>query len=155
MTTGDHLRIGLVLLKRLVEVFVILPSAGIAFFAVSIVLGGGAPIHDAAETVYAWADGAFRNAPAGHVLVSLESTYRAGEQTRPGVATLATKPIPMQQAVDETAGSLIGAYRVLVLAGAGLLLAALGPRRFVGWPQKQRLDSTAPRDAKPEGHRHG
>jgi hypothetical protein len=159
MTIQDHIRIGLVLLKRLVEVFVIFPSASIAFLAVPSALDGGSPIHDAVAMAYAWADGAFRNAPAGQVLVSADPPSRDAKLTRPsyapGVATSATKPIPMQQAVDETTESLTWVYRALVLAGAGLLLAALGPRRFVGWPQAPRLDGAGTQGAKSEGHGHG
>jgi hypothetical protein len=160
MTTGDHLRMALVLYRRLVEVFVIFPSAGMAvlFLTVAGTFGSGSPLHAAVAITYAWADGAFRNAPAGQVFVSVPPPPRTGERPKllaSEADPLEIKPVPISQAVDEMAAGLAWIYGAFVLAGGVILLMALGPRRLVGWPRKSGLDGTTARSGGSEGHRHG
>lgn len=148
MTTKDHVRMGWTLVNRLLQVLLIFPSALVGTLIIAIGFTGGDPIRDSVAAVYEWADGAFRTAPPGYLLavaVGPRQTTLA-IQDRPlrvsQNAPLTKRPVAIQHAIDETAASLTACYQVLVVLSGAMLLAVLGPRRFLGLPQPSTTPTT-------------
>ncbi len=136
MHTVDHLRWGKNVLKRVFELFVAWPSITLGSILFLSGLAGGAPIRDAVSSVFQWGDVAFRFAPPGTVLVGSVHEGVVTDGNLIPAARLASefKPVSLQQAVDEATDTLTDIYWGCVLTCAGLNLAVLGPRRFIGLP---------------------
>lgn len=133
MNSKEQVRIGLHVLKRLMQVFVVWPASTLGGFVFAMAVLGGMPIHDLAQGIYSWADSAVRSAPAG--AVKTYSCSRSGSSRAIRCDQLDGKTIPAADAIAEIESNIFGIYQGLVLVCLAGMVAVMGPKRFIALPE--------------------
>ena len=130
MGREEHIRVALHVLLRLLQGFVLWPSAAMGTLALTIGLLGGSPFRDTIAGVYAWADTSIRGAPAGMVLTQECVRERA---SRPILCKpVPGKPRPVEDAIAETQSDARGVYEALVVLSFTVMVFGMSWRRILG-----------------------
>lgn len=154
MAFTNHIRLAFMFLRRLVDVFVVMPAIFIAVALFATGFEGGNPIRSVVAGVYQWADDSLRNAPDGAVLVE----SGAAVETLNDVVLVASaraqdrqyKPIPIKQAIDQSTDALTQIYWICVIVGIGLMLFFLPPSQLFGFSlQRETKRNSAESEIKP------
>lgn len=139
MTTTDHLRLGMRVLKRFFDIFVAWPATLVACCFFLLGLSGEQVGRNAVEYVYQWGEQTFRATPAGMALVDMSYPKALSNDRNREEHSIPAPPIlivlslvPMQEAIDHDVTVLMAYYWACVLVCSGWALMVLGPRRFIG-----------------------
>lgn len=132
MDYKDHARLGLFILKRLLQAFVTWPASAVGCLALLAGLLGGSPFHDTVAGVASWAESSFRNAPAGMMLVS-ECARQNVKRSIECKATSA-RAYPVAEVTAYVESNIHGVYQALVLLSFTAMVITMGWREFLGLP---------------------
>jgi hypothetical protein len=140
MSTTDHLRLGMRVLKRFFDIFVVWPATLVACFFFLLGLSGEQVGRNAVEYGYRWGEQTFRTAPAGMALVDISDRSTHSKDRIREDHSITAPPflivlslVPMQEAIDHDVTVLMAYYWACVLVCSGAALIVLGPRRFIGF----------------------
>jgi len=126
----EHIRVGLHVILRMLQGFVLWPSAALGCLALTVGLLGGSPFRDAIAGIYSWADTSVRGAPAGMVMTYECARERAATPVR--CKQVAGKPRPAEDAIAEAEGDARGVYEALVVLSFTVMVFTMGWRQFLG-----------------------
>lgn len=143
-----YLGIGFRLLERLLDLFVIWPSALLAsLIAFYCVFTHASPATAFVEGFYATGDAMFRDSPAGNIRVTYCLKDRRSDKPAPDhppslpmakstECTMATEYQAVDVAMKRDLSMLSSIYLILFFVGAGYMLIVMGPRRFFCLPEE-------------------
>lgn len=139
MTTTEHLRLGMRVLKRFFDIFVAWPATLVACCIFLLGLSGEHVARNVLEYAYQWGDQTFRNVPIGMALVEKSGRNahnkvldREDRLLLPPPILVELSPVPTQEAIDHDVAALATYYWICVFVSSGAALSILGPRRFIG-----------------------
>ncbi|SPS02281.1 hypothetical protein [Cupriavidus taiwanensis] len=136
---GTYLHSILIVLRRVMQVFIVIPASIVGAVLIFLALTGQAPVKTAVLAVHTWAEALVRPAPQGAVLVADCGAELEGlsKLRRPAICTnTAMKVVPAAAAADAASREVSALYGILVLMSFGLLLAMRPGRRFFGVPSR-------------------
>lgn len=134
MSTTDHIRWGLRILLRTLQIFVIWPSSFVGAMIFVLGLTDGAPFVVLVQDVYQWGEAAFRGAQPGMVMIQVPVAEGFGVPTiePPIFNAHQYQQVPVRQAIENTAAVIAHWYLMCVWVTGAAMLVLLGPRRFIG-----------------------
>jgi hypothetical protein len=130
-----------VVIWRLFQIAVIVPSSGVGIALFLYALNGHSPVMEAVTTLYDWADTSVRPAPAGAVFV--EECARPAESQDETAAAKTIKPVfscnalvaravPIDELAQSVRRTACNAYGVLLMFSFVIVFVAYPGKRFVG-----------------------
>ena len=132
-----HLRLGIRVLSRFFDLFVVWPATIAAACLLSAGMFGEPPAKIIAESVFSWAETSFRAAPAGRINVPVyeEQNRGDGEPLPPIEKKLShVSTASVEQGKVEFSAALSTWYWRLVGFAAAIMLVLMGWREFLVIP---------------------